>query len=71
MFGHALFKTHESLRHRVEMPQARPRPVSSSFDKPDEDRLMLHNAVGPKPNIFSPPIFLARAAVDIIKVNWR
>ena len=49
---------------------AQPQPYSGPFNRPDEDKLMLHLATRPKPNVFSPPIFLKQATVDLIKANW-
>jgi len=49
---------------------AQPQPVSGPFNRPDEDKLMLHNATRPKPNVFSPAIFLKQTTVDKIKLNW-
>ena len=49
---------------------AQPQPVSGPFNRPDEDKLMLHLATRPRPNVFAPPIFLKQATVDLIKDNW-
>lgn len=47
-----------------------PQPDAGPFSKPEEDRLLLHVTKPPKPNVFSPPIFLQKATIDIIKQNW-
>ena len=51
----------------IELPQ----PDAGPFSKPDEDQLVLCIATAPKPNVFSPPIFLDKATIDLIKQNWR
>jgi hypothetical protein len=47
-----------------------PQPDAGPFSKPDEDRLLLYLTSPPKPNVFSPPIFLNKATIDAIKQNW-
>ncbi|HEY6981149.1 hypothetical protein [Reyranella sp.] len=48
-----------------------PQPFSGAFDKPDEDRFVLHIPGHSKPNVVSPPIFLKKATVDKIRDNWK
>jgi hypothetical protein len=43
---------------------------AGAFDKPQDDRLLLHLAA-PKPNVFSPPIFLKKRVADLIRDNWK
>jgi hypothetical protein len=47
-----------------------PQPDAGPFAKPEEDRLALYLTSPPKPNVYSPPIFLKKATVDLIKQNW-
>jgi hypothetical protein len=47
-----------------------PQPFSGPFNKPDEDRFVLHIPTGSKPNVVSPPIFLKTAIADLIRDNW-
>ena len=47
-----------------------PQTFSGPFDKPDDDKLLLHLA-HPKPNVFSPPVFLTKTTADKIIANWK
>lgn len=44
-------------------------PSSGPFDKPEEDKILLHLAA-PRPNVFAPPIILKKKVIDLIKNNW-
>ena len=61
---------HTTYGPDADLMVAQPQPFSGPFNRPDEDKLMLHLATRPKPNVFSPPIFLKQATVDLIKANW-
>jgi hypothetical protein len=49
---------------------AQPQPSAGAFGKPEDDKLLLHLA-HPKPNVFSPPIFLKAPTADKIRDNWK
>ena len=46
-----------------------PQPSAGPFDKPDQDKLLLHLA-HPQPNVFAPPVFMKKATADKIRDNW-
>jgi len=46
-----------------------PQPFSGAFNKPDDDKLMLHNSA--QSQVTSPPIFLKKAIADRIRDNWK
>jgi hypothetical protein len=48
---------------------AQPQPFSGDFNKPDDDKLMLHNSA--QSQVVSPPIFLKKAIADMIRDNWK
>jgi len=48
-----------------------PQPFSGDFNKPDDDRLVLHNPATPQPQVLAPPIFLKKAVADMIRDNWK
>lgn len=48
-----------------------PQPLAGPFDRPEEDKLVLHNPPRPKPNVMSPPIFLKKATADKIRDLWK
>ena len=58
------------LRAGCDLFIQQPQPFSGSFNKPDEDRFVLHIPTGSKPNVVSPPIFLKTAIADLIRDNW-
>jgi hypothetical protein len=65
----------DNSEHTVYGPDAdlfirQPQPFSGPFNKPDEDRFVLHIPTGSKPNVVSPPIFLKTAIADLIRDNW-
>jgi len=64
----------DNSEHTIYGPDAdlfirQPQPFSGSFNKPDEDRFVLHIPTGSKPNVVSPPIFLKTAIADLIRDN--
>ena len=48
-----------------------PQPFSGEFNKPDDDRLVLHNPALPQPQVLAPPIFLKKVVADMIRDNWK
>jgi len=46
-----------------------PQPFSGAFNKPDDDKLMLHNSA--QAQVTSPPIFLKKTIADRIRDNWK
>jgi hypothetical protein len=61
--------------HNVQGPDADvftifPSVSAGLFDKPQEDKLLLHLA-HPKPNVFAPPITIKKKVADLIRDNWK
>ena len=46
-----------------------PQPFSGDFNKPDDDKLMLHNSS--QSQVTAPPIFLKKVIADLIRDNWK
>lgn len=59
---------HTHLGANADLFVEQPQPNSGPFNKPDEDRILLH-LTSPR-NVVAPPIFLKKATVDLIKANW-
>jgi hypothetical protein len=64
-----------NAEHTVMGPDAdvftnHPDPHSGPYDKPEQDKILLHLAA-PKPNVFSPPIFIKKKVADLIRNNWK
>ena len=47
-----------------------PTVSAGPFDKPQEDKMLLHLA-HPKPNVFAPPITIKKKVADLIRDNWK
>lgn len=43
---------------------------AGAFDKPEDDKLLLHLA-HPRPNVFAPPITIKKKVADMIRDNWK
>jgi hypothetical protein len=61
--------------HNVQGPDADvftifPSPSPGPFDRPEQDKLLLHLA-HPRPNVFAPPIFIKKKVADMIRNNWK
>jgi hypothetical protein len=41
------------------------------FERPEEDKILLHLARRPHPNVFAPPIFIKKKVADLIRNNWK
>lgn len=47
-----------------------PSVSAGAFDRPQDDKLLLHLA-HPKPNVFAPPITIKKKVADLIRDNWK
>jgi hypothetical protein len=47
-----------------------PSVTAGAFDKPEDDKLLLHLA-HPQPNVFAPPITIKQKVADLIRNNWK
>jgi hypothetical protein len=46
-----------------------PSVSAGAFDRPEEDKILLHLA-HPRPNVFAPPITIKKKVADLIRNNW-
>jgi hypothetical protein len=64
-----------NAEHNVQGPDADvftnlPQPSAGTFDRPEEDKFLLHLA-HPRPNVFAPPLFIKKKVADMIRDNWK